>query len=121
MASQGGIDGKDMCTSVKNMNGVLLANIKSLMGRGRKSCGTCQEVNLSENRDIGLVCGISCDATYYTDGDPTNLQLGDFLFTDSSCTTTSGRNYYSNKCGARSGFVYLLDTNGKITQVTPCI
>jgi len=120
MASQGGIDGKDMCTSVKNMNGVLLANIKSLMGRGRTPCTTCQEVALSENRDLGLVCGMSCDTVYYTDGDPTNLQLGDKLFTDSSCATISGRNYYSNKCGARSGNVYLLDTNGAITQITSC-
>lgn len=120
MASQGGIDGRDLCTSVKNMNGVLLANIKSLMGRGRKSCATCQEVNLSENRDRLIACATACDTTYYTDGDPTNLQVGDFLFTDSSCTTTSGRNYYSSKCGARSGNVYLLDPSGKIVSVSAC-
>ena len=120
MASQGGIDGRDLCTSVKNMNGVLLANIKSLMGRGRKSCATCEEINLSTNRDRLIACATSCDTAFYTDGDPTNLQLGNFLFTDSSCSTTAPRNYYSNRCGARSGNVYLIDSNGAITNIASC-
>tara|TARA_R110002020_G_scaffold90336_6_gene219885 strand:+ start:957 stop:1319 length:363 start_codon:yes stop_codon:yes gene_type:complete len=120
MAEQGGIDGRDLCSSVKNMNGVLLANIKGIGGRDRTACASCAEVNLSENRERLVACATACDATYYTDGDPTNLQVGDFLFTDSSCTTTSGRNYYSNKCGGRSGNAYLLDPSGKIISVSTC-
>jgi|TARA_R100000664_G_scaffold9229_1_gene15356 hypothetical protein len=119
MAEQGGIDGRDMCSSVKDMNGVLLANIKGIGGRDRTACTTCESVSLAGNRIASTACALACD-TFFTDGTPSNLQLGDKIFSNAECTELAARNYYSNRCGARSGNVYLIDSNGAITNIASC-
>ena len=117
MASPGGIDGKDFCNDIKNINGIALASIKKFLGK-TKDCLNCQAVSLSTDRSPAIACNLSC-STYYTDGDPTNLQLGDRVFTNSTCTSPVSKNYYSDKCGGRTGSVYLIN-NGAITNVASC-
>ena len=120
MASPGGIDGKDFCNDIKNINGIALASIKKFLGK-TKSCGTCTEVNLSTSRVSSLeACNTSC-TTYYTDAaDSDNIQVGESIFTDSACTTAPTRAYFSNKCGGRSGSWYRTDTAGSDTSQGTC-
>jgi hypothetical protein len=110
MASAGGIDGRDFCTAVKNINGVVLAKIKGFLGNN-KDCSTCTEIQLSQARDGGTACITACD-TYYSDWDGSALVAGNIIYTNSDCTSTADRNFYSNKCSGRSGAYYSVGSDG---------
>jgi len=84
----------------------------------------CRTILLASSPEsCGNACLERC-ATFYTDAPAgTAPTIGKAIYPTSecSCPAEGNRPYYSDKCGARSGVCYTINTSTcKITGITPC-
>jgi hypothetical protein len=116
------INGLVLCDEI-NVNGVIIANITNIDGI-TKSCAECNEIILSVTRGDEPSCEDACSRgcdTYYTNAPGVPI-TGDYIYQSSicSCTGQPALNYYSNKCGLRSGKCFTINGSCQITGVSIC-
>ena len=120
MANAGGLDGKDICTGISNINGVAIDSLSKISGKDKKSCATCTALELAPDSDgCPGACRGEC-AVYYTDGTVGSLQLGDAIFTNNDCTSVAVDAFYSDvPCRGDQG-VCFVQSRGVISRIDRC-
>ena len=116
------VDNLDICTAIVNINGVAAANIKAMNVWDKKTCASCNDIELSRSTSsCSTACGGEC-ATYYTNasGVPTT---GDYIYTTNECSCEGEQpevTYYSNKCGERSGNCFTIGSDCQVGPIAGC-
>ena len=118
----GGLDGKDICDDILNINGVTVANIKGISGKDKKSCCTANgPIVVSAVQDsCALACASEDCGNFYTDGTSGTCPLvnGDYLYTDTSCTLASNGYYSPKNCNGGCSKCYTVSSG--IITVSDC-
>ena len=118
----GEVDGKDICTSITDINGVGVGDIKGVSGKDKKTCVTCSATNMVYSEEsCNSACGGEECVRYYTDGDVGALEDGNHIYTDAECVECAAAGYYSDRrCEGEQASCYTVDEECVITRVTAC-
>ena len=118
----GGVDGKDICTSITDINGVEVGDIKGVGGKDKKTCATCVGINLTISEEsCATACGDTECTTYYTDGTVGSLQVGDHIYQDEACGECAETAFYSdNRCEGIQRSCFTVGIACAITRVDRC-
>jgi len=114
------INGLTLCDET-NVNAVTIANITNIDGI-TKSCATCAAIFLASDEDsCSNVCRDEDCVTYYTEGVVGELEIGNHIYTDGSCTACADAGFYSDKmCEGVQVSCFTIDGGCALTNITAC-